>query len=162
MSDYFNSLTTLNKKLIKTAIAGAAVYGTAFVVKTLRNPSYELPEFGDDIDANKLVPISYDYTLIHALHRVYVMAKRDENYNDKTWALLMELIDKVSEFMNSSLVQENVKESNKQVRKIEKISDKLIYSFQDYIARDTVQQDIGLVNGAVSAHLHNLMMDEFA
>ena len=157
----WDTLEPLTKNIIKTASAAAGVYGLAFVAKSIRTSGYTLPKFDDDIDIEVLLPIMYDYTMAHALHRVYVVLKREENYTEEKFRQLKTCIAKLSEFMTVTLDEEDVKKSNKMIEKIEDLFKNLVNTFKDPLTLSIIEQDMELITGAMSAHLHNLMIDKF-
>ncbi|CAZ69775.1 hypothetical protein [Emiliania huxleyi virus 99B1] len=157
----WNSLEPLTKNIIKTASAAAGVYGIAFVAKSIRTSGHALPKFDEDVDIEILLPIMYDYTMAHALHRIYVVLKREENYTEKKFTLFITCITKLSEFMTTTLDEEDVKKSNKMIEQVEGLFKKLVNTFKDPLTLSIVEQDMELISGAISAHLHNLMMDKF-
>lgn len=158
----WDSLQPLTQNIIKTGSAAAGVFGFAHVIKLLRSKDYSLPEFEDDINKEELAYFAYDYTMIHAFHRIYVMIKRTENYTKKRWAALTDVTTLISNFMKLALEDEDVKKANRLVDKIDKKLAIINDSFKaDYLTSSIVSQDIDLVSGAVSAHLHNLMIDKY-
>ncbi|AET42676.1 hypothetical protein EXVG_00027 [Emiliania huxleyi virus 202] len=157
----WDTLEPLTKNIIKTASAAAGVYGLAFVAKSIRKSGHALPKFDDDIDIEVLLPIMYDYTMAHALHRVYVVLKREENYTEEKFKQLKTCITKLSEFMTVTLDDEDVKKSNKMIEKIEDLFKNLVNTFKDPLTLSIIEQDMELITGAMSAHLHNLMIDKF-
>lgn len=157
----WDTLEPLTKNIIKTASAAAGVYGLAFVAKSIRTSGHALPKFDDDVDIEVLLPIMYDYTMAHALHRVYVVLKREENYTEEKFKQLKTCITKLSEFMTVTLDDEDVKKSNKMIEKIEDLFKNLVNTFKDPLTLRIIEQDMELITGAMSAHLHNLMIDKF-
>ena len=157
----WDTLEPLTKNIIKTASAAAGVYGLAFVAKSIRTSGHALPKFDEDIDIEVLLPIMYDYTMTHALHRVYVVLKREENYTEEKFKQLKTCITKLSEFMTVTLDDEDVKKSNKLIEKIEDLFKNLVNTFKDPLTLSIIEQDMELITGAMSAHLHNLMIDKF-
>ena len=157
----WNTLDPFVQDILKTSLAGAGVFGIAHAIKLMRNQDYSLPEFGDDIDPVLLQPIYYDYTLIHALHRIYTICKRTEINNPDINKTLIDSIKLLSEFMNVTLELNNVKKSNKLIDKVNTQFSQISLKIKDAFTRSVVDQDIELVSGAISAHLHNLMMDKF-
>ncbi len=157
----WDTLEPLTKNIIKTASAAAGVYGLAFVAKSIRTSGHALPKFDEDIDIEVLLPIMYDYTMAHALHRVYVVLKREENYTEEKFKHFKKCITKLSEFMTVTLDDEDVKKSNNMIEKVEDLFKNLMNTFKDPLTFSIIEQDMELIIGAMSAHLHNLMIDKF-
>ena len=63
--------------------------------------------------------------------------------------------------MTITLDEEDVKKSNKMIEQVEGLFKKLVNTFKDPLTLSIVEQDMELISGAISAHLHNLMMDKF-
>ena len=158
----WDSLEPLTRNIIKTGSAAAGVFGIAHVIKLLRTKDYSLPEFENDINEEELAYFAYDYTMINAFHRIYVMIKREENHTTERWNALIEATTLISKFMKFTLEDEDVKQANRLIDKIDKKLGIINDSFKtDYLSGSIVSQDIDLVSSAVSAHLHNLMIDKY-
>ena len=157
--------TDLKTQLLKTGATFGIVYGTAHVIEKIRKKAPRDPPVLDNAEflEGHLEILQQDYAFILALHRIFLIIKRNEYDKGENWHVFYTASRASCDFFRACLLNENVKETNASLRRAEKKIDKLkgVVLARDFQLKEVVSEDTETLKACLSAHLQNLFVDTF-